>query len=388
MAYEQNGHGGSVAGGGRGRIQSHHPHQQQIGRGGHGHARGQQGSRAVSHPQYSQRDSSGRVTTAAQLLERRLTEEDSAKRIAIASQFTLLVNNAPTGSELADPRNIEYLFRSEQGVIEALLSEVRMVTALKQSFTHAVAAIGLAFQSEPGPFYGYVFERLLSLNQIASGEHERELKMSWLVVLKEVLEASVVPYPSNPLWSHNMIAKILQDTQVFLDTMEGPEYLPKVLDILSIIYDRYSEPFKMAFKDLIAVLVGWHIDPSLPKNLSRIIRDSLRRFSKIWRDRARFGLDLMKNLFADMETELQAVKSTPNPRLSLKLHNLFRCHITVTQCLCHAFFSTVNPETTQAAEANQFILQEFCGLLAAQLEFLNTVSSSELRDKDWWLEGV
>ena len=64
--------------------------------------------------------------------------------------------------------------------------------------------------------------------------------------------------PTSPqmdkLRSEVMVSGILSNLQTFLDSMESHDCLPKVLDILLIIAERYQAIFDVAFK--VGVVIG------------------------------------------------------------------------------------------------------------------------------------
>ena len=142
------------------------------------------------------------------------------------------------------------------------------VPAFKQSISSALVNIGLAFQADCAPFFSFIFEWLHSLNQVQSDQPHRELKQALLSVLRQVVSNSVVPYAGNQLWTHNFIAQVIRDTQAFIDGIEGPEYLPRTLDLVHAIAQRYPDAFKMAFKVMILFFLKSH---SVPASLLIII---------------------------------------------------------------------------------------------------------------------
>lgn len=357
----------------------------------------------------------GSLGTAIYYFSRLLRDDDPnfSKRVQLVSQLSayLAVGNIPLGSELSDPRSLQYLLSSQQHIIDVCLSDSRAVPAFKQSISSALVNIGLAFQADCAPFFSFIFEWLHSLNQVQSDQPHRELKQALLSVLRQVVSNSVVPYAGNQLWTHNFIAQVIRDTQAFIDGIEGPEYLPRTLDLVHAIAQRYPDAFKMAFKEFFVVLVGWMIDPSLPKNIHQAMTESFKSIWRIWRERLRFGLDLIKNLSTDLEVEAQSIlfNSDHDPDqylaqqsqhqsssaiaqraqvISPKMRSLLRCVFAVTQAICFACFQSINPEAGSGVlDSNPFFVKELTLVLTKILSCVYRVAK-ETHDRQWHKQGM
>ena len=136
----------------------------------------------------------------------------------------------------------------------------RASTQLKQAVSRCISTAGISFRADILPFYDWVFAKLNSKpasinNQQVSAEHDKDFKNYLLVALREVVQsASIVKEKDNTVaaFSYPLHAeRLLQHLQGVLDAMELPDYLPKVLDVLHVVADRYPAAFQVAFMVLL-----------------------------------------------------------------------------------------------------------------------------------------
>ncbi|KAJ3329086.1 Serine/threonine-protein kinase smg1, partial [Blyttiomyces sp. JEL0837] len=171
-------------------------------------------------------------------------------------------------------------------------------------------------------------------------ERGKDFKLNLLAALREALATNA----SNRIIKPGVLSKIISDLQVLLDTMETADLLPLTLDVVHLIQSNHVPQFRNAFKDLVSVLIGWQLDPTISKASFSLISDSLKKFWPTWRERLKFGLDLLKNLSGDLRREI-GLNTDEIPR--------------------------VNPEAGSVLAANPYFMQELRGVIS---KILNLVS--------------
>ncbi|TPX41406.1 hypothetical protein SeMB42_g05495 [Synchytrium endobioticum] len=341
-----------------------------------------------------------KVGRAQSLLQRIFKDNDDptfAKRVAAAAQLEKLIASLGDHGESADigmpygkwtaQAAREYLLTFNSQEIEFVLLDASASEQLKQAISRCISAAGTAFRADILPFYDWLFAKLnakyvTTNNRRISPEQDRDMKTHLLVALREVVQyASIVKEKNNTVAAFSyplQTERLLEYLQVFLDAMESPDYLPRVLDVLHAVADRYPKAFQIAFMDVADRLVGWHIDESLSKSIWSLIADSFKKFWPFWRSHSAFGLDLLQHLLTDIVAVGQ-----PNSHKLPSIANIYiRCFHSVFAALCFSFFPTVNSALPQAAE--DAMVQERFACIAQQL--LGTFYSFSAKYKnDVWI---
>ncbi|KAJ3187556.1 hypothetical protein HK101_009368 [Irineochytrium annulatum] len=305
----------------------------------------------------------GRLQHAQQLMARFLRDENDGsygKRIAVGNQLTAYLLNAPAGSELTEPHAAEAMLRGS-GNFDVALEDVRAPAAYKQAVVKVLSIVGRMFRLDAGSFFHYLFERLNN---------------------PEVID----PSPRTAYNYEHLMPKILLDLQHFLDHIDGPDYLPKLLDVFHAIAEKYPN-------STMDQLIAWHINASVPKSIHGLLSDSLKKFWEFWRENLPFGNQILKHLLDDMEklagvnANQPAERSKKATRVAPPVFSCLRCCQSVIKALRFASFSSVNPEAGEVLEANPNFLREFLAAIQRLLVFMLEVGELH-QDRAWINQAV
>ncbi|RKO86478.1 hypothetical protein BDK51DRAFT_31709, partial [Blyttiomyces helicus] len=181
-----------------------------------------------------------------------------------------------------------------------------------------------------------------------------------------------------------------------MDSMESPEILPKMLDLLHVIASKYPEAFGSSFRDVIDLLVGWNIEPTLSRSISSLISDSFKKFWRYWSKNLDFGLELLRHLIVDMESVGEiaadsgsgtvdgvATKSTRR-RLPAKLMTLMRLVIEVD---ARGWNVPGNEDCFVSIQAIPSSFAEFLDLVHCALRLIYLVDL-KFEDRMWHGQGI
>ncbi|TPX37487.1 hypothetical protein SmJEL517_g00708 [Synchytrium microbalum] len=303
---------------------------------------------------------SAKVGRAQSLLARIFKDQDDAsfsKRIAAAGQLEKLISGMAeeTGRDVgvstarwSAETAREYLLtlknQNNQPIREivSVLQDSSASIPLKQAVARCISATGIAFRADILPFYDWIFNKLKYVSA-RGAEKEKDLVTYLLIALREVVQfGSIVKEQGETVaaFSYPLQAeRLLEHIPSFLDAMETQDYLPKVLDVLHVIADRYPAAFQVAFEDVADRLVGWHIDETVTKTICSLLGDSFKKFWPFWRSKPEFELDLLSRLITDIEAEGEA----ESDRLPSRAMILLRCFHSIFTVLCFSFFPSVNP---------------------------------------------
>lgn len=105
---------------------------------------------------------------------------------------------------------------------------------------------------------GWVLEQI-------SQQNSKEF-ISWLfqLLLKTITNAQIDSFTHRQL--QELSPSILSTLVLFLDTVNAMEYLTDILDILKCLAKYHSNIFINQFQDIIDLLVGWYLDPTISNN--------------------------------------------------------------------------------------------------------------------------
>ncbi|KAJ3232044.1 Serine/threonine-protein kinase smg1 [Chytriomyces hyalinus] len=260
-----------------------------------------------------------------------------AKRASTANNLANFIINAPIGSDITSPQAANTLLVTYELVLEGALQDFAGAGPFKQSIIKIIAAIGYSYRYGAQPFFQWLFERILTPKTNVPKEAELALKMGLLLALKELLSLSFATNPPPKLHEH-LIAFILFHLQTLLDSMESPDLLPCVLDVLIVVSEKYPVQFGGTFQEILTLLIGWQIDPKVSKQVASIISDGFKRFNSAWLSHLPFSLELISNLTRDLEMAYADEPAANSGRISGSITALVLCCIGVCQGVCAAIF--------------------------------------------------
>ncbi|KAJ3152732.1 hypothetical protein HDU86_005487 [Geranomyces michiganensis] len=326
-----------------------------------------------------------------------------ALRTAAAEKFYTDLIHAPA------------MYQNELGRIDVLsacakdlfaaLSDTRSPLLYKNKLSQCISGIGLSYTANghSALFTSLIFERMnLTIAGSKSKDIDRDLNNWLLTVLKEFVDA----IPSQPVRLHKesqmAVAAILTQLQTFVDTMDSADYMPRTLDLFQMIAERASDQFSASFKDVVDLLVGWSIDPTLPKNVAALIFDTFKKLWRFWMPHIAFALELCRHLLGDIESAVKLscepgktslVETAPKAsghrsgRLPGNALILVRCLQSILYVLTYSGSPKLNSDcvTSLADDASEY--QNYIHVVDWLLCIVEAVGR-KYKDRTWLVQGL
>ncbi|CAG8553655.1 2074_t:CDS:10, partial [Ambispora leptoticha] len=280
------------------------------------------------HPQQNQNENraSTKISRINALLSRIRDESDSvyARRTSCVTQLSNILSETLTPGESAQVFDAATYGIGNTPGLELVFEDTRAPANFKLLVAKCIANIATISENNLESFFRWIFERL---HASGSGvkEKERERKLWLLISLREsitrVTQSSnnaqnIVPYST----MQQLIPNILSELENLLDSAECVDYFSGLLEVLERIADRYPTEFENRFQDIIDLLVGWHVDTTVPESLHNYISDSFRRLRSFWAQNLNFAHELLSHFLADMEVVAGITVSQDGPQIDQKTH--------------------------------------------------------------------
>ncbi|CAO3621696.1 unnamed protein product [Cunninghamella echinulata] len=164
---------------------------------------------------------------------------------------------------------------------------------------------------------------------------------------------------------------------LFLDTVNAMEYLNELLDNLNSLAKYHSNFFINQFQDIIDILVGWYLDPSISDSDRKTIADSFINYEPFWKSKYSFGFELLQHFLTDIYQRIQQKEECDI------LHLLLGCFDSLLQSISPLIFD-LNKNELQC----QVILTAFEQLRTNTLSlFIDVLENHQDSFKDYqkWL---
>ncbi|KAJ3014917.1 Serine/threonine-protein kinase smg1 [Thoreauomyces humboldtii] len=283
--------------------------------------------------------------------------------------------------------------------IDIALADSRSPTSFRNMVVKCVAVLG-SENSDPHALVRWSFDRLFNNRPyLRAKDGEKELRMMILALLLEFVEIiSSRPSPRND----EVIGRVLTDMQIFVDTMETADYMPKTLDLFQLLAEKYPNQLEKSFKDIVDLLVGWSIDPSLSRNIAALIADTFKKLWRFWMLHVTFSLELARHLLSDIEVlvGLQCGPDAPGSgevslsqtsgrtsRLPANAFILVRCLQSVMYVLTYAGFQNMNVDCEIPIGANVEVFESYRETVRWCLQ-LSAAVGAKYEDRTWLAQGL
>ncbi|KAI8979953.1 hypothetical protein BDB01DRAFT_798216 [Pilobolus umbonatus] len=291
---------------------------------------------------------------AIQLLRRVFEDEDDTAfnhRMNIANQLLKLLEDSR--STLSD----SLPFRQEQmQLLDICLNDngLRQVIEMSKApnaLRHTLAKIisGLACFTRLDLVLSWIFTNLsVWLDPeapISELNKENEWK-KWLLRLLNLVLADSLADQYTYRQTFEMSPTILDGIISFLETMNSSDYLPSIIEILTIFAESYKEVFAQRFRDIIDLLVGWNMDLPITDNKRAFILAAYGKFELFWASNLPFAVELLCHFLNDMQNITDELTQYNNnvmeeyDRQTSMCLNLFSCY--------HAILNTIIPIVTKS----------------------------------------
>ncbi|OZJ04327.1 hypothetical protein BZG36_02378 [Bifiguratus adelaidae] len=195
----------------------------------------------------------------------------------------------------------------QQSLLE-LLDSSRLSKQRKQQITQILGL--LAFNARSDIYFSVMFAELTDWGPPMS--ETREDRKKWLLLaLKESIDKSTMLDNRDPQMSaviDHMATSVMQQMELFLNSMDDEDYLPAVVDVLKSLAKAFPSYFDQQFKTIVDLLVGWDIS-----GISQSHHEAVATFKPRWMRSVSFACDLLRNFVADMIPS-QASELKPDAR--------------------------------------------------------------------------
>ncbi|KAI8852505.1 hypothetical protein BC829DRAFT_414483 [Chytridium lagenaria] len=227
-----------------------------------------------------------------------------------------------------------------------------------------------------------MFERINRPSGEKAKDRQKELRLWLLVATREVVLTDPILIQRTRYRYPELMKQILAQIQLFMDSMDSAEYLPRLLDLLHAICDNYLDDFRVVFKikDVMDHLVAWCIDLNTPKSFTGLLSESFRKFWMAWREHLKFGVQLLRQLFSDMQKEAEAA----NQAIDISGKTSLRA---IIHAVCYASFPSINPESGSVLEANPNFVKELLSLTRKLLGFMLQIGQ-KFEDRLWIAQAI
>jgi len=90
------------------------------------------------------------------------------------------------------------------------------------------------------------------------------------------------------------------NVQATLDESQNFDFLPSLIELVLFLSEKYPDAFKHQFCDVMDILIGWRLDPSIPEHITVLITDTFMKLHSYWEQNLPFAVDMISKLLQDM----------------------------------------------------------------------------------------
>ncbi|KAI9321568.1 hypothetical protein BX666DRAFT_2023684 [Dichotomocladium elegans] len=237
-----------------------------------------------------------------------LDEDDLQRRNMTAIQLIKSLEEGMLSTDVIQVQqeglNLIEMCLFKQPNVQSVFENVRPSgNALKESICKLISTLALC-ACRPDIVFMWIFGHLQQWEDTETGTVERNKTKEFKLWLLRLLRQTIIDAASDHCCEgqlHELSARITAGVIAFLDAMDSPDYLPDVLQVLVALANCCPLAFSNNFQDIIDLLVGWHIDPTLPEQRKSSISDSYVTFRAFWENRLPFAFELLQHFLSDMQ---------------------------------------------------------------------------------------
>ncbi|KAK0173761.1 hypothetical protein PV328_006909 [Microctonus aethiopoides] len=230
---------------------------------------------------------------------RRLVREDDDDQFLTLSKQVL--------ESLMAPENHASILLNWIPICEYLLDSlhVGLDTEAQQQIAKCFAYVGYNVNQHFERYLEWIFGKY-------SIERSDEVKCVLMTSVGETVKMDVETQKLKAFYSMTIMSR-LQST---LENVDRPDLLMATVDAILCVIDLYPETFSDYFRDVVDILVGWHIDFTQTKSVIAYASRSLQRLHTFWIADIQFTLTLLSQFLEDMEGYDQDLASPSTGRNS------------------------------------------------------------------------
>uniref|UniRef100_A0A8C4X082 Uncharacterized protein n=1 Tax=Eptatretus burgeri TaxID=7764 RepID=A0A8C4X082_EPTBU len=156
---------------------------------------------------------------------------------------------------------------------------------------------------------------------------------------------------------HVLPQLVMRNLQSLLENVDSPELLNQCVSCMLLLARSYPHVFSSSFRDVVDILVGWHIDHTQKMSLTKKVSGWLNCLEQFWVADLGFSLTLLSQFLEDMEAYAEDVRQAAGgevldeevPQLDVslaKLAALLRVFTTVVRSIGNRFSPSRGPPIT------------------------------------------
>eukprot|EP00118_Oscarella_pearsei_P002798 m.11633 g.11633 ORF g.11633 m.11633 type:complete len:3440 (+) comp23529_c0_seq1:72-10391(+) len=193
---------------------------------------------------------------------------------------------------LSEPVSTRAVIRSADAILSTLESLFH-AGGNRDNVIHCMGTIGYMMGHEGRKFVQW------TLNKVNTGNVE-DVKILFMSALSKALDLD-----SQRLYFTEFIPFLMSNVHMLVENAEAAEFLEPLVEILCHVAKNYPHHFAPHFKDMVDILVGWHVDTSQPGHLIDYIADGLVGMHPFWEADMQFSTNLIGQFLEDMRAYVQ-----------------------------------------------------------------------------------
>ncbi|KAH6566769.1 hypothetical protein BASA62_006502 [Batrachochytrium salamandrivorans] len=292
------------------------------------------------------KDRSSCISRICALTDRLLNTEQLdasaySRRIGIARQLLKFLLTCPLTVDVQPA--ISALVNGGRGLqpLDVVFDEHDAPVAFKTAVVECLAAAITAIRGNPAIFFRWMFDRIRSLDRTTSS------RIWLLVALKEIMAPRTERIECYG-FGNTIILDIITNIVKLMSTMETPDLLPAMIDVLDVISEEYPDIFMSEFTNIMDILIAWSVSEIMSESFSSIIFTTISRYWPFWIHYIPFGMSHIHHLTSNIDQALavlwnpQSIGSEiQNPEMILAE---FQCVYALLDALFLSSFQSINPD--------------------------------------------
>ncbi|ORY80157.1 hypothetical protein LY90DRAFT_664604 [Neocallimastix californiae] len=236
--------------------------------------------------------------------------------------------------------------------------------------------------------FNWIFSKLNGnkSNTSLSKEQECEKRLWSLLCIEKIITSN-----ENKNLLYNYVVKILNSLQNLLDSVDTHDYLPIILSIIQTLSKDYPEIFDCKYEEIIDLLIGWYIDPQLPRKILKLIDKTFEVLRGYIGIHINFIIEILTNLLTDVETvfEKECIEGQNIVTSESTIGESINKKIFLFKCFCSLFYILVKeviPQNNDQIDSISMISNDIDLLLIKFLVLLEKIAKNSYLNK-WIIEG-
>ncbi|ORX59981.1 hypothetical protein BCR36DRAFT_316243, partial [Piromyces finnis] len=212
-------------------------------------------------------------------------------------------------------------------------------------------------------------------------EQENEKKLWTLLSVEKIITSN-----ENKELIYRYVIRILDSLQNLLDSVETHDYLPIILSIIQTLSQDYPDIFNSKYEEIVDLLIGWYIDPQLPKKVLKHIDKTFEILHNYVSNHIKFILEILNNLISDVETVYQkeCIEENNIATSESLIGESLNKKIFLFKCFCSLFYILVTeivPNNDEQIKSISEVSEDVDILLVKFLSLLEKISKVSYLNK-------